>query len=117
MKRPTKDFLWGYGTRVFNESKDGFFRKGELPSIKELIRFCEAYQMADIQVVNIKLGPRQQFENFALICSGYSGRHIYHTAKTLVKELKRLECDEIVNTPRVAGRKEDLWVLVVAKEV
>lgn len=28
-----------------------------------------------------------------------------------------LECPEIVNTPKLAGRKEDLWAMVVAKEV
>jgi ribosomal silencing factor RsfS len=50
------------------------------------------YQLADISLVNIKLGPRKHIENYAIICSGYSGRHIYHTAKLLAKEVKALEC-------------------------
>ena len=42
VKRPQKNFLWGYGTQVFDETRD-FFRKGELPTIREVIKFLEVY--------------------------------------------------------------------------
>ncbi len=42
VKRPQKNFLWGYGTQVYDESRD-YFRKGELPTIREVIRFLEVY--------------------------------------------------------------------------
>ena len=38
VKRPQKGFMWGYGTK---SSK--FFRDGELPTIREVIRFLEVY--------------------------------------------------------------------------
>ena len=32
---------------------DNFFRKGELPTIRELLNFLEIYQMKDMKVVNL----------------------------------------------------------------
>lgn len=49
--------------------------------------------------------------------SGFSGRHLYSTAKKLVSELKALNCEQIVNYPTVRGSKDDSWLLVVVKDV
>lgn len=58
VKRPKKNFMWGFGTQVHEEkqetNEDVFFTPGELPTISQLIRFCEVYQMKDIQVVQLK---------------------------------------------------------------
>jgi ribosomal silencing factor RsfS len=51
------------------------------------------------------------------VASGFSGRHLYSTAKKLVQKLKALECQEIVNYPTVRGRKDDSWLLVGVKDV
>ena len=37
VKRPKKDFLWGYGTQTYDENKENFFKHGCLPTIRELI--------------------------------------------------------------------------------
>ena len=72
--------------------------------------------MKDIQVVQLKkLGFSQ--ESYAVVASGFSGRHLYSTAKKLVQKLKQLECPEIVNYPTVRGRKDDSWLLVGVKDV
>ena len=119
VKRPKKNFMWGFGTQVHEDkdySDDNFFTHGELPTITQLIRFCEVYQMKDIQVVQLKkLGFSQ--ESYAIVASGFSGRHLYSTAKKLVQKLKALECPEIVNYPTVRGRKDDSWLLVGVKDV
>ena len=73
--------------------------------------------MKDISVVNLKALGRTSMENYAIVCSGFSGRHLFHTAKTLVSEVKALKCPQIVNIPKVAGRKDDSWILVSVKEV
>ena len=88
VKRPKKNFMWGFGTQVHEEKSksedDTFFTKGELPTISQLIHFCEVYQMKDIQVVQLKkLGFSQ--ESYAIVCSGFSGRHLFSTAKKLVQ--------------------------------
>ena len=82
MKRPQKNFLWGYGTQVYDDTRN-FFRKGELPTIREVIKFLEVYQMKEISVVNLKALGRTHAENYAIVCSGYSVRHLYNTAKIL----------------------------------
>jgi hypothetical protein len=47
--------------------------------------------MKDIKIVNLKaLGKNQ--ENFGIVCSGFSMRHLYSTAKTLLQKIKALEC-------------------------
>ena len=95
---------------------DGCFTKGKLPTIKELLAFLEIYQMKDLKVVNLRaLGKNE--ERYAIVCSGFSMRHLYRTAKTLVQKLKALECPEIVNKPTLAGTHDDSWLMVVVKEV
>ena len=56
-------------------------------------------------------------ESFAIVSSGFSGRHLYSTAKKLSASLKKLDCPDIVNYPKVHGRKEDSWLLVQVKDV
>jgi ribosomal silencing factor RsfS len=72
--------------------------------------------MKHVQVVQIgKLGYSQ--EKYGIVASGFSGRHIFSTAKKLAQEVKALECPLIINQPGVKGRKDDPWVLVVVKDV
>ena len=55
VKRPKKNFLWGFGTQMHEESRSDheFFTDGKLPTIRQLINFLEVYQMKDIQVVQL----------------------------------------------------------------
>ena len=69
-----------------------FFRKGELPTLREVIKFLEVYQMKEISVVNLKALGRATSENYAIVCSGFSVRHLYNTAKVLCQEVKALDC-------------------------
>lgn len=73
--------------------------------------------MKDISVVNLKALGRTSMENYAIVCSGFSQRHLYNTAKILCQQVKELECPDIHNLPKVAGRKDDSWVLVAIKEI
>ena len=72
--------------------------------------------MKDMKVVNLKALGRNE-ENYAIVCSGFSMKHLYTTAKTLVQKLKALECEDIVNLPLICGSKDDSWLLIVVKEV
>jgi ribosomal silencing factor RsfS len=60
---------------------------------------------------------RTHLENYAIVCSGFSAKHLYNTAKTLCQEVKKLECEQITNLPTVAGRRDDSWVMVGIKEI
>lgn len=73
--------------------------------------------MKEISVVNLKALGRTSQENYAIVCSGFSQRHLYNTAKILCQEIKALNCPEIKQVPKVAGRKDDSWVLVSVKEI
>ena len=72
--------------------------------------------MKQIQVVHLqKLGRNQ--EPYAIVCSGFSARHIWNTAKKLTSEVKNMEYDEIVNVVKVHGGKQDSWLLVLVKDI
>lgn len=53
--------------------------------------------MKEISVVNLKALGRTHAENYAIVSSGFSVRHLYNTAKVLAQEVKALECPDIVN--------------------
>ena len=72
--------------------------------------------MKDLKVVNLKALGKDE-EHYAIVCSGFSMRHVYQTGKILVQKLKALECPEIVNRPTLAGTHDDSWLMVVVKEV
>lgn len=44
-------------------------------------------------------------------------KHLYNTAKILNAQIKSLNCPEIVNTPTIAGRKDDSWFMLTIKEI
>ena len=70
--------------------------------------------MKDMKVVNLRaLGKNQ--ENYAIVCSGFSMRHLYQTSKILVQKLKALESLSV--KPMICGTRDDSWLMVVIKEV
>ena len=72
--------------------------------------------MKDIQVVNLeRLGHTA--EKFAIVCSGFSGRHLFSTAKKLKEEVNRVKDIDLIANAKVAGSKQDSWLLVVVQEV
>uniref|UniRef100_A0A7S3FUW0 Uncharacterized protein n=1 Tax=Strombidium rassoulzadegani TaxID=1082188 RepID=A0A7S3FUW0_9SPIT len=72
--------------------------------------------MKDIKIVNMR-AIKKNTEDYAVICSGFSMRHLYSTAKTLVRQMKALGCDDIKVLPTISGTKDDSWLLVTIKEV
>ena len=72
--------------------------------------------MKDLKIVNLA-ALDMNTENYAIVCSGFSMRHLYSTAKILVQKLKALDCPEIKNLPKICGTKDDSWLMVVVKEV
>lgn len=72
--------------------------------------------MKDLKIVNLAALGRDT-ENYAIVCSGFSMRHLYSTAKILVQKLKALDCPEIKNLPTICGTRDDSWLMVVVKEV
>lgn len=118
VKRPKKNFMWGYGTQMHEEGQTDqeFFTEGQLPTIRQLINFLEVYQMKDIQVVNLERLGRSQ-EKFGIVCSGFSARHLFSTAKKLKEAVNKLNAPELQQNVKVHGSKSDSWLLVVVKEV
>lgn len=53
----------------------------------------------------------------AIICSGYTPKHIYKAAKDLVVEIKKLKIPNLPNVPSVSGRRDTPWNLVEIGDV
>jgi ribosomal silencing factor RsfS len=60
---------------------------------------------------------RKDLPKWAIVLSGYSSRHLYRMAQNLVKALKDVEIPEILNPPKMYGRKDDEWILVECKDI
>ena len=70
--------------------------------------------MKDMKVVNLRaLGKNT--ENYAIVCSGFSMRHLYQTSKILIQKLKALDCLPV--KPTICGCNDDSWLMIVVKEV
>ena len=55
VRRPRKGFLWGLGTESFTrDTSSEYFSYGKLPTIKQLIRFLEIFQVKDIKALDLK---------------------------------------------------------------
>ena len=63
-----------------------------------------------------KLGLIHLKEN-CILCSGYTARHIYKTAKDFTVELKKLNIPKLPFIPTVFGRRDEEWLLVEIGEV
>ncbi len=68
--------------------------------------------MKDIVVVPThKLGLTHLKEN-SILCSGFTQKHIYKSAKDFTVELKKLNIPYLTSLPVIYGRREDEWLLV-----
>jgi ribosomal silencing factor RsfS len=114
--RLEKDFRWGLGGQLMKRKKDPFNRH-QFPTVERLVKYLEKELLKDISVVDMVALERAQLSDICIIATGYSNRHVYKAAKTLVKQLGGLEV-EFSNPPMVFGRRDDEWVMVnVGKKI
>lgn len=74
--------------------------------------FLEEKNIQNIIVVPThSLGLHHLKEN-AIVCTGFTTKHIYNTAKDLVVELKKLKIPGLSYVPTVFGRRDEEWLLV-----
>jgi len=90
VRRPKKGFLWGLGSKTFQESESEYFEIGKLPTIRQIIRFLEVHQTKDIKAVNLCNVKATHLTKFAVLGSCFSSKHLYHVSKTLASEVKKL---------------------------
>lgn len=115
VSRLDKDFRWGLGGQLMKRKKEPFNRF-EMPTAEKLVKFLEKELLKDITVIDMVALERAQLSNVSIIATGYSNRHVYKAAKSMVKQLDLLDV-EYSNRPMVFGRKDDEWVMVnVGKE-
>ena len=51
------------------------------------------------------------------MCSGFSSKHLFTTAKKLKNEVNTLNLPDLTKPAKVLGGKTESWLLVVIKEV
>jgi ribosomal silencing factor RsfS len=110
LKRLDKNFRWGLAGEILKRKKQPF-TNGETPSVDELKSFLDKELLKDITIIDMATCDRLDLGDYGIIATGYSNRHIYKVAKTLVKEMDKLDLS-LPNPPKVLGRKDDEWVMV-----
>jgi len=70
VRRPKKGFMWGLGTEQFTkDTSSEYFTHGKLPTIKQLIRFLEIFQVRDIKAVDCKPAKIAHLTKYAILGS------------------------------------------------
>lgn len=55
---------------------------------------------------------RTDIAKYVIVGSGYSSKHIYKAASSVLKSIQRLEIPGIRLTPHLSGRRDDEWIMV-----
>ena len=74
-------------------------------------------QGKDISLVDLEELGRQDLPRWGIILTGFSSRHIHRMAQNLVKAFEDIEIPELMNPPKLYGRKDDDWILVECKDI
>ena len=111
LKKLDKDMKWGLAGELIRQKSKGF-ATDRIPTTDELKDFLVKEMFKDIQIFDLIQLNKNQLGDVGIIATGYSHRHVYKAAKTLKKEMEKLDEGILRNVPRVHGRKDDEWVMV-----
>lgn len=116
VQRPQKDVVWGLGGQLMKR-KTKFFEYGKMPEIDEIIAFLEMEHAKDVVLVDLLELGRTDLPQYGIILTAFSSRHMHRIGTSLVKCIKEIEIPELINPPRLHGRKDDDWIMVSFKNV
>lgn len=71
----------------------------------------------DVVLVDLLELGRTDLPQYGIILTAYSSRHMHRIGTSLVKCIKEIEIPELINPPRIHGRKDDDWIMVSFKNV
>jgi ribosomal silencing factor RsfS len=74
-------------------------------------------QAKDISLVDLEELGRKDLPRWGIILTGFSSRHLHRMAQNLVRALQEIEIEELMNPPKLYGRKDDDWILVECKDI
>lgn len=84
--RPQKGVFWGKGGQYVKVQKV-VFKKGQLPSIRRLLRFLEAELVEDLKVVDMSQYTQNHICSTAITGVGQTPRHISKVFSSLIKSV------------------------------
>lgn len=94
--RPEKGALWGQGQAILKYQRVKF-RSDRFPSLKRIQRFLEYEQAKDVEIIDVREFTQNTPFTTAVVCTGYSARHISRVAYSLLKSLKEADVPESHN--------------------
>ena len=71
----------------------------------------------DVVLVDLLELGRTDLPQYGIILTAYSSRHMHRIGTSLVKCIKEIEIPDLINPPRIHGRKDDDWIMVSFKNV
>lgn len=111
LKKLDKDTRWGLAGELVKLKSKGFDHS-RLPDTEEVKEFLMQEMFKDIEVFDLVELNKNQLADIGILATGYSNRHVYKAAKTLSKEMEKLDEGILKNEARVHGRKDDEWVMI-----
>lgn len=94
IQRLEKNTRWGFSGQILRE-KNKKFQKHRLPDIEDLKQFLNDHFFSDIRVLDMRESVRPNLVQFSILSTGFNGRHVYNSAKKLLKEIEELEIEDL----------------------
>lgn len=89
--RPQKGVFWGKGGQYVKVQRGTWqlvvFKKGQLPSIRRIVRFLEAELVQDLKVIDVSQYTQNHICSTAITGLGQTPRHISKVFSSLVKSV------------------------------
>ena len=89
--RPQKGVFWGKGGQYVKVQRGTcpvvVFKKGQLPSIRRIVRFLEAELVQDLKVIDVTQYTKNHICSTAITGLGQTPRHMAKVFSSLVKSV------------------------------
>lgn len=123
--RPQKGVFWGKGGQYIKVQKGEIhavaFKKGQVPSIRRIVRFLESELVLDIKVLDVTKFTQNHICSTAICGVGQNPRHISKAFYSLVKavsamQLQQGEVPGIQHLSNPASRTSE-WQMLSLKDL
>jgi ribosomal silencing factor RsfS len=91
------------------------FQYGQHPTIDAIVNFLEINNLRDIVVVPTHKLGRLHLKETSILCSGFTQKHVYKSAKDFLVELKKLNIPN--EKLRISGGRDQEWLLVEVGQI
>ncbi|AFZ81683.1 hypothetical protein BEWA_011010 [Theileria equi strain WA] len=107
-----KNHLWDYSTTAVHRPKKTIeLRKGQMPSIQQVIDILEQERLIDIISVDLNKCRRRDRGLYAIVATGYTRSHCRRVGRMLYRIIVDLEIPFVSKISYCCSSRDDDWIV------